>query len=77
MNVLPNPGKNLIVEVDGKKYARYPVKTHLITEKDKDYSEIIERYAKDYLKPGDIVFIGERSLASSQGRSYPSALQFG
>lgn len=71
MELKPNPGKNLIIEVDGRKYARYPIKTHLITEKDKDYAEIIERYAKDYLEPGDIIFIAERSLASSQGRSYP------
>jgi len=71
MEPKPNPGKNLIIEVNGKKYARYPIRTHLITEKDKDYSEIIKKYAGDFLKPGDIVFIGERSLASSQGRSYP------
>ncbi len=45
----------------------------MITEKDNDYAEIIERYAKDYSREGDIVFIGERSLASSQGRSYPKA----
>lgn len=71
MELQPNPNKKLIIEINGKKYARYPVKTHLITEKDNDYSEIIKRYAKDYLEPGDIVFIGERSLASSQARSYP------
>ena len=71
MTLSPNPGKNLIIEINGKKYARFPIKTHLITEKDKDYAEIIERYAKDYLEPGDIIFIGERSLASSQARSYP------
>jgi F420-0:gamma-glutamyl ligase-like protein len=71
MNLSSNPGKKLIIEVQGKRYARYPVRTHLITEKDRDYAEIIERYAKDCLEPGDIVFIGERSLASCQGRSYP------
>lgn len=73
MELQPNPSKNLIVEINGKKYARYPVRTHLITEKDNDYAEIIERYAKSYLEPGDIIFIGERSLASCQGRSYPKA----
>jgi F420-0:gamma-glutamyl ligase-like protein len=73
MELQSNPGKNLIVEINGKKYARYPVRTHLITEKDNDYAEIIKKYAKDYLEPGDIVFIGERSLASSQARSYPKA----
>ena len=71
MTLSPNPGKNLIIEVNGKKYARIPVKTHLITEQDKDYGKIIEKYAKDYLEPGDIIFIGERSLASCQARSYP------
>jgi len=71
MEAKANPGKNLIIEVNGRKFARYPIKTHLITEKDKDYAEVILKYAKDFLQKGDIVFIGERSLASSQGRSYP------
>jgi len=71
MEIKPNPGKNLVIEVNGRKFARYPIKTHLITEKDKDYAEVILNYVKDFLKKGDIVFIGERSLASSQGRSYP------
>jgi F420-0:gamma-glutamyl ligase-like protein len=73
MNISANPNKNLIIEVDNKKYARIPIKTHLITERDKDYSEIIKKYAQDYLQPGDIIFIGERSLASCQGRSIPKA----
>jgi len=71
MEIKPNPGKSLIIEIEGRKFARYPIRTHLITEKDKDYAEVILKYAKDFLKEGDIVFIGERSLASSQGRSYP------
>jgi F420-0:gamma-glutamyl ligase-like protein len=73
MNLSSNPGKNLFIEINGKKYARIPIKTHLITEKDQDYGEIIQKYAKDYFEPGDIIFIGERSLASCQGRSYPKA----
>lgn len=71
MEIKPNPGKNLIIEVEGRKFARYPIKTHLITAEDKDYAQVILKYAKDFLKEGDIVFIGERSLASCQGRSYP------
>jgi len=73
MNLSANPNKNLIIEVGGRKYARYPIKTHLITEQDKDYAGIILKYAKDYLQAGDIIFIGERSLASCQGRSIPKA----
>ena len=30
----PNAGKNDIIEVDGVRYQRLPIKTHLITDKD-------------------------------------------
>ncbi len=69
MELAPNPGKNLIIEVDGKKYARYPVKTHVLTSKD-EISEVAENYVKKYLMPGDIIFFGERSVAVTQGRTY-------
>jgi tRNA(His) 5'-end guanylyltransferase len=36
MELKPNPGKNLIINVDGKQFERYPVKTKLITPEDKD-----------------------------------------
>ena len=65
-----NPGKKLIVEVQGKKYARYPIRTHILTPKD-DIVKVVESYAKKYLKPGDVVFIGERCVAVTQGRTYP------
>jgi len=69
MELSPNPGKNLIIEVDGRKFARYPVKTSIIKPGD-NYSDIIEQYARPYIKQGDILFIGERSVAVSQGRTY-------
>jgi len=72
MEIKANPGKNLIIEVDRKKYARYPIKTHILTPKD-DIVEVVERYTKEYLKPGDIIFIGERSVAITQGRTYLKA----
>ena len=71
MELLPNPKKKLIIEFDGKKFARYPVKTKLITSEDKDITEIVEIYAKKYLLEGDIVFISEKAVAVTQGRSYP------
>jgi len=71
MELQANKGKNLIIEVDGRKWARYPVKTKLITPEDKDISLVVEEYAKKYLKPNDIVFISEKSVAVTQGRSYP------
>jgi len=43
MKIDSNPGKNLIMKINGEKYARYPVKTALITPKDKNPSEIIKK----------------------------------
>ena len=71
MELQQNKGKNLVIEVDGRKWARYPVKTKLITPEDKDISLIVEEYAKKYLEPKDIIFISEKSVAVTQGRSYP------
>ena len=71
MELKPNSGKNLIIEVDRKKYARIPVKTHLITPSDKDPAELVKKYTQDILKAGDIVFISEKIIAVMQGRSYP------
>jgi len=71
MKIDSNPGKNLIIEINGEKYARYPVKTHLITLKDKNPAEIIKKYTKDLLKEGDIIFISEKIIAIIQGRAYP------
>ena len=70
MELTPNPGKNLIIEVDGKKFARYPVKTKLITPEDKEISQIILEYAKPHVQPGDIIFVSEKAVAITQGRAY-------
>ncbi len=71
MEILPNKGKNLIIEINGKKFARYPVKTKLITPEDKDISEIIFQYAKPHVQAGDILFVSEKAVAITQGRAYP------
>lgn len=66
----PNPDKNLTIKIDGKEYARYPVKTHLITPDDKDPVETICKYAKNVARKGDTVFVSEKVIAVMQGRSY-------
>lgn len=71
MELKPNRDKNLIIEVGGKQFARYPIKTKLITTDDKDIVEIVNECAKIYLQPKDIVFISEKAVAITQGRSYP------
>src|SRR3989338_10343563 len=71
MEFLPNKDKNLIIKIDGRKFARYPVKTKLITPEDKDILKIVDEYVKKYLDSGDIIFISEKAVAITQGRSYP------
>lgn len=66
----PNSGKNLYIEVGNDTWERLPIKTHVVTADD-EISAIIEKYAKPYLKAGDMLFVSERIVAISQGRAFP------
>jgi len=66
----PNPGKNLFIDVDGERWARYPIKTHVI-KPGENISEVVERYVRGLLREGDIVFVSEKVVAISQGRAFP------
>lgn len=68
MKDISNPGKNLIIEINGKKFARIPIKTHLITPQD-NLSEIVERYLSNRLEKDDIVFVSEKIMAILQNRA--------
>jgi len=68
--LIPNKNKNLIIDVDGVSYARLPVKTHVILPKD-DLKMVLSQYLKPHLMEGDIIFISEKIVAITQGRSYP------
>jgi F420-0:gamma-glutamyl ligase-like protein len=68
----PNEGKQLLIEFDGKKYARIPMKTHVISKND-DIVTVAEKYAGPHLRPADILFISEKIVAISQGRAFPIA----
>ena len=70
MNYSANPGKKLVRTVDGVDYLRIPVKTHLIT-KDDDMVDVVNKYPKDKLQPGDILFISEKAVACTQSRAIP------
>jgi F420-0:gamma-glutamyl ligase-like protein len=68
----PNVGKQAGIVVDGQKYERYPIKTHVIT-KDDSIIDIVEKYARPLLATGDILFVSEKIVAISQGRAFPIA----
>ena len=65
-----NPGKNLVRTVDGVDYQRIPLKTHLITKDDK-MEDVVNKYAKEFMQPGDILFISEKAVACTQNRAIP------
>ena len=67
----PNPGKNLIINIEGVNYARLPIKTHLITPKDSSPADIVKSYIQDIVKAKDIIFVSEKIISVLQGRSYP------
>jgi F420-0:gamma-glutamyl ligase len=66
----PNPRKQLVITVEGTKWQRIPIKTHVITEQD-DIREIVQQYIQSPLQKGSFLFISERVVAITQGRSYP------
>jgi hypothetical protein len=69
-NITVNEKKVKNIEVDGKTYERYAIKTHVITEVD-DICDVAEKYAKEHLTDGDILFITEKAVGCTQGRAIP------
>lgn len=65
-----NEGKSLTIEIDGAEYERIPIKTHVVMPDD-SLLDIVEKYAADEVRDGDIFFITEKIVAITQGRSYP------
>lgn len=69
-NYIVNEGKNEIIKVDGVKYQRLAIRTHVITDQD-DVCDVIEKYAKPHARPDDIVFMTEKAVACTQRRAIP------
>ncbi|GAA3771260.1 hypothetical protein GCM10022240_24280 [Microbacterium kribbense] len=67
-----NTGKALSVAVDGTSYTRIPVRTRVVLPGD-DLDVFVHEYADDQVLPGDILFVTEKIVAITQGRSFPVA----
>ena len=63
-----NPDKKEVIEVDGQKYSRFAIKTHVITDQD-NMVEVVKKYAQPLLQPGDTLFITEKAVACTQHRA--------
>ncbi len=64
-----NEGKALTREVDGTSYARLPIRTRVVMPGD-DLDAFITEYAAPAVRPGDLLFVTEKIVAITQGRSY-------
>lgn len=69
MELQANEGKNLTSTVDGVTYERLPIKTRVVMPED-DLREIVRTYAQPVVQDGDVLFITEKIVAITQGRSY-------
>ncbi len=65
-----NAGKALEVEVDGKSYQRIPLKTRLVSPED-EIDQVVAEFAMPHLRDGDVLFVTEKIVAITQGRSFP------
>ncbi len=64
-----NQGKALSIEVDGVSYERLPIRTRVVMPGD-DLDAIIREYTAGQLQQGDLLFVTEKIVAITQGRSY-------
>lgn len=63
-----NDEKNEFCEVDGARYQRLAIRTHTLTIED-NLLDVVRRYIKPYVQPGDIVFMSEKAVGCTQGRA--------
>ena len=64
-----NAGKALTVELDGAAFSRIPIRTHVVMPGD-DLDAFVRQYAEGVVRPGDLLFVTEKIVAITQGRSY-------
>ncbi len=65
-----NDGKALTIAVRGSSYARIPIRTRVVMPGD-DLDTIVLEYATNELRSGDVLFVTEKIVAITQGRSFP------
>ena len=64
-----NDGKALTVALEGVSFSRIPIRTRVVMPGD-DLDAFIREYAADQVQAGDLLFVTEKIVAITQGRSY-------
>lgn len=65
-----NDGKALTTEVEGVTYERLPIRTTVVMPGD-DLHRVVREHAGPVVKDGDVLFITEKIVGITQGRSFP------
>lgn len=71
MEFKANEGKELAIEIEGVKWLRIPIRTHVVMRDDNLFTDVVDKYTKDIRQNDDIIFCSEKIVAITQGRSYP------
>lgn len=69
MSTEANEGKKLEIVVDGQAFQRIPIKTSVVMPGD-NLDEFIKEFAGGKSGEGDVLFVTEKIVAITQGRSY-------
>ena len=64
-----NAGKALTVQIEGSSFARIPIRTRVVMPGD-DLDAFVREYAEEIVREGDLLFVTEKIVAITQGRSY-------
>jgi F420-0:gamma-glutamyl ligase-like protein len=64
-----NAGKALTVQVAGSSFARIPIRTRVVMPGD-DLDDFVREYAAGLVRDGDLLFVTEKIVAITQGRSF-------
>ncbi len=62
----PIEGREIFTDLNGRKFARYPIKTRLILF-DEDLIKIIKEYASPHFKEGDLFCIASKVVSITRG----------
>ncbi len=69
MSDAPNDGKVLSVTIPAGTFKRIPIRTRVVMPGD-DLDAFVTEYTAGAVQPGDILFVTEKIVAITQGRSY-------
>lgn len=63
-----NPEKNIEITAMGKKFNRYPIKTHYVQVGKDNYIDLVKKYVLPNYREGDIVSMSEKVISICEGR---------